>query len=174
MKIGCDPQDRAFLHGSLSPPMKINRDFFKFYDRETRDHEQPYLELIGDEVSDDEEHEEPEEITTPKVVTERVDNKLEENNRQKEFRLIPELNNELENSNKINRELNRNANQEVTQEVNREDTEDDNKLSDFRNNMYQQSDEAAVSPVDHNSTDGSHRKPFIYYFVLLFYIFYKF
>ena len=158
--------------------MKINRDFFKFYDREVRDHDQPYLEMVKDEVSDDEDdYEEPEEITTQIVVTERLDNKLEEINRQKEFRFIPEISNELENSNKINsnRELSRNTNQEVKQEVSREYNREVNKLSVFKNSMYQQSDEAsAVGSVVQSAGHAYHLKPLIYYSVLLFYIFYKF
>lgn len=36
--------DRAYLHGTLSKPMKINRDFFGFPVSDTVEYSQPYLE----------------------------------------------------------------------------------------------------------------------------------
>lgn len=39
--------DRAFLHGTLSPLMKINRDFFGFGEHELRNWPQPNLETVA-------------------------------------------------------------------------------------------------------------------------------
>ena len=150
-------QDRAFLHGTLSPLMRINRDFFKFYERELRDYSQPYFEQTADTYSD--EGEEEDIIEEEEVITEKIDNKIEEklmeNTKQKEFKLTSDISNDL---NKINEQNN----------------ENNNKFSVFKNSLYQQSDEAALSPVMANSGVVHNLHYFKAFFVFTFYTIYWF
>jgi len=138
--------DRAFLHGSLSDSLKINRDFFKMNERELREYSQPYFQPEVVDVSDDTD----DDIDEEETVEENLENNLQENSHKKEFQLITEISNDLENK-KV----------------------DNNFQNDYKNSLFQRSDEVlAVSPVMANLGPALIHCHFVYLLLFCFHILY--